>query len=204
MLKKALVLYGCQIYKAILPLVFTPILLNILGVERYGMIAFFYLLVGFLGLLDAGISGTFLKLIATNKDCINDFRKVTKLFVKVFCFFVGIALLLGLFFVVKSDFIVTGWINTTIDSAEAIYAIKSIGIVLASLYLKSYLSSFINGLEKQEWLNIWSVFYNTFFYFGSYAALQYIDNSLFVFFDVMIILAVFDLFIVILLSLIHI
>lgn len=196
MLKKAVILYGCQIYKAILPLVFTPLILDALGTERYGMIAFFYMLVGVLGLLDAGISGTFLKLVATNRNILCDYKKVTNLFFKVSLVFVFASLCLFLLFFTNHDYIVSSWLNSSIEKSEAIYSIKAIGFILAATYIKSYLTSFINGMEKQEWVTIWSVCYSTAFYFGTFFAVTRIENSLFVFYDVMLILAPLDLLVV--------
>ena len=193
MFKKVVIVYGCQVYKAVLPLIFIPLLISLLGVDKYGMIAFFYTLVGLLGLLDAGIGGTFLKLIATYKSNARDYNSVAKIFLKVLLLFVVISLCLWLFFNLKENFIITRWLNISINKHEAEYSIKSMGLVLAALYLKSYLSSFINGMEKQEFITIWGGVYNTIFYFGSYYALKNIEQSLFVFFSLMKWLALVDL-----------
>ncbi|CAJ1864278.1 hypothetical protein COOFOMLJ_03048 [Aeromonas veronii] len=156
------------------------------------MIAFFYMLVGLLGLLDAGISGSFLKLVATNRDVTINYRKVTVLFVKVLLLFIFISGGVILFFIISDNFIATSWLKTSIEKHEAIYSIKAIGFILAALYIKSYLSSFLNGMEKQEWVNIWSVFYSSLFYFGTYYAIREIERTLYVFFNVMLTLAILD------------
>lgn len=197
MFKKAFILYGCQIYKAVLPLAFTPLILNTLGAERYGMIAFFYMLVGLLGLLDAGVSGSFLKLVATNRSKLISYKKVTILFCKVFVVFIFISIVLWLCFFIGDEYIATNWLNTSIESSEATYAIKTIGFILATLYIKSYLSSFLNGMEKQEWVTIWSVGYSSLFYFLSYYAIKNIDDTLIAFFKVMFVLSLLDLLVVI-------
>lgn len=197
MFKKAFILYGCQIYKAVLPLAFTPLILNILGAERYGMIAFFYMLVALLGLLDAGVSGSFLKLVATNRSRLIAYKKVAILFCKAFVVFIFISIVLWLCFYVGDEYIATNWLNSSIESSEATYAIKAIGFILAALYIKSYLSSFLNGMEKQEWVTIWSVGYSSLFYFISYYAIKNIDNTLITFFDVMFAVSLLDLFVVI-------
>lgn len=196
MFKKAFVIYGCQIYKAILPLVFTPLILDILGTERYGVIAFFYMLVGVLGLLDAGISGTFLKLVSTNKLSLLKYKKVTRLFIKVLSLFFLVATLLCSFFFLGYDFIISHWLSVSIDRVEIIHSMKIIGFILASLYIKSYLGSFINGMEKQECMSAWNACYSSFFYFLSYYALKKIDRTLFVFFDALLIFSLVDLFVV--------
>ena len=192
MINKAVILYCLQIYKAFIPLAFIPLIINILGTERYGMIAFFYMLVGLLGLLDAGVSGTFLKLVATNKENVKNYRKVFTLFIKTLCIFMLIGFSLFVFFNLKEEYIVSTWLNTNVAKKEALYAVQSIGFILALLYVKSYLSSFLNGMEKQELVSIWGGVYNTIFYFGSYVAIRFIDGTLFSFFYVMKLLAILD------------
>ncbi|MEX9871334.1 lipopolysaccharide biosynthesis protein [Providencia huaxiensis] len=200
MIKKTFVIYISQIYKSILPLIFIPLILGILGAEKYGMLAFYYMLIGLLGLLDAGISGTFLKLISTNKNKKNNYKKVTILFFKVLILFSFIALLIQLFFHFNSDFIVTKWLNTKIDYEESIFAIKAIGIIIAFLYIKSYLVSFLYGMEKQELVAVWNIIYSSFFYFGGYLIIRYIDNSLYGFFSLMKLISIFDIIVIFLIT----
>jgi len=197
MINKAIILYCLQLYKALLPLAFIPLIINVLGTERYGIIAFFYMLVGLLGLLDAGISGTFLKLVATNKGDIKNYRKVFVLFIKILFVFILIGFSLFIFFNLKEEYVVSTWINTKVARKEALYAVQSIGLILFLLYVKSYLSSFVNGMEKQELVSIWGGVYNTIFYFGSYISIRYIDGSLFSFFYIMKWLAILDVLVVI-------
>jgi len=68
MFKKVIVLYASQLYRAAFPLLLVPLIIGMLGTERYGIVSFFTMLIMLMGLLDAGISGTFIKLIATNKN----------------------------------------------------------------------------------------------------------------------------------------
>lgn len=196
MLKKTIILYCCQIYKAILPLAFTPIILNVLGVERYGMIAFFYMLVGLLGLLDAGIGGSFLKLVSTNRNALANYRKVSALFIKVLLFLLFISAGVIVFFITADHYIATKWLNTSLEKLEVIYAVKAIGVILAALYIKSYLSSFLNGMEKQEWVSIWSVCYCSLFYFLTFYAIREIESNLYVFFNVMLVVAILDVLVI--------
>lgn len=196
MIKKTIILYINQIYKAILPLLFVPLILEVLGTEKYGMLAFYYMLIGLIGLLDAGISGTFLKFIATNKNSFNNYRKVSMLFLKTLFLFLFVAITLQLLFYINSDYIFTTWLTTKIDRNEGIYSIKIIGIILALLYIKSYLVSFLNGMEKQELVALWGILYSSMFYFGGYLTIKYIDNSLYGFFSLMNLVAIFDIIII--------
>jgi O-antigen/teichoic acid export membrane protein len=63
--QKISILYASQLYRAAFPLLLVPLIIGLLGTERYGIVSFFTMLITLMGLLDAGISGTFVKLIAT-------------------------------------------------------------------------------------------------------------------------------------------
>ncbi len=160
------------------------------------MIAFFYMLIGLLGLLDAGIGGAFIKLIATNRDHEVNYRKVVLLYKKFLFFFFLVACALFGFFYFNHEYIVRDWLNTSVDHDEAIYSVKSMGFVLAFFYIKSYLVSFLNGMERQELSAIWAGVYGTFFYLGSFLALENIEGNLFSFFYWMQLVAVLDLFVI--------
>lgn len=201
MLKKISILYTAQIYKALMPLIFVPVILRMMGSENYGLVAFFTMLISLLGLLDAGIGSTFIKIVSTNRFSKLRFQQVLALFSKVTVCFLIIALLLISFFYVRADYIAESWLNTTIDHVTVISCMKLIGMILGIMYLKSFLSSFINGMERQELNAIWGVCYTTLFYAGSYLALKYVDNNLVIFFQSILIITLFDLLVVILMLL---
>ena len=135
------------------------------------MISFFSMLVGWLGILDIGISGTFLKIVATSKNNKYAFEKTCNLFFKIsLCFLaISIALALGIFF--SANYLATQWLKTKIDIIESETCIKIIGFALALNYLKIYLSSFLNGMEKQHFLAGWGTVASSLLYAGSYSAI---------------------------------
>lgn len=196
MLKKIFVLYFSQIYRVFFPLLFVPLLISFLGSEKYGLIAFFFMLQGFLGLLDAGISGTFIKLISTNKNSAISFRLVINLFIKTLIIFTIIASIIVVVFFFKSGFIAHTWLNTSINSNEVSDCIKLIGVILALIYLRSYLSSFLNGMERQGLFAVWSMVYTTLFYGFSYYILSNYNSSLYGFFTIILAIALLDFVVV--------
>ncbi|EMO2483112.1 MULTISPECIES: lipopolysaccharide biosynthesis protein [Citrobacter] len=192
MLKKISILYASQLYRAAFPLMLVPLIIGLLGTERYGIVSFFTMLITLMGLLDAGISGTFVKLIATNKYQLASYTKVVKLFLKVFLGFVFIACTVAFIFNYSSIYIVNDWLKTSLSNDETVFCIKIIGIILALLYLRSYLQSFINGMERQDLIAIWGMVYTTCFYGGGYVVLAFYSNSLSAFFKVLLTLSIID------------
>ncbi|WP_140919904.1 lipopolysaccharide biosynthesis protein [Limnobaculum xujianqingii] len=192
MLKKITILYSSQIYRAIIPLIFVPYTIGILGAENYGLVSFFTMLIGLIGILDAGIGSAFIKIVSTNRFNQYSFQKVISLFLKVFFIFLIIACIIIVSFYFSSDYIVIGWLKTSINYPEAIYCIKLIGIILSIMYLKSFVSSFINGMERQDILALWGIIYTTLFYCGSYLAIKNVSNDLYTFFKIILFVSILD------------
>ncbi|SCX52458.1 Membrane protein involved in the export of O-antigen and teichoic acid [Kosakonia sacchari] len=184
-----------------MPLIFVPVILRILGSENYGLVAFFSMLISLVGLLDAGIGSTFIKLVSTNRFNELKFKQVLAIFSKVCVFFLFVSLSVIAAFYFQANYIAEKWLNTTIEYDTVIACMKLIGMILGGMYLKSFLSSFINGMERQELNAIWGVFYTSFFYIGSYFALKYVSNNLVTFFQTILLVTLFDLLITILIML---
>lgn len=193
MIKKIGVLYISQIYKAALPLIFVPLIMKELGVEEYGMVSFFSMLLGWLGLFDAGISGTFIKLVATNKNEKDRFNKVCALFNKVSILFILIAMLMVVFTVINASNIATKWLNTSININVVEYCISIIGVILSVSYLRGYVASFLNGMEKQMLIAGWSTLSTSVLYFLPYWAIKNMDDKLSLYFIMIAIVSVVDL-----------
>lgn len=193
MLRKISILYISQLIKAILPLVFVPLTISVLGVEKYGLVAFMIMLIGVLGIMDLGISGALIKTVSIGRDNLVVFTKILSIFFKILFLFLLISIVLSAFFVFFADEIYSDWLKTTVLRDEALTSIKLIGFILACVYFKSYLSSFIQGMEKQVYLAIWGIVYATSFYAGSYYLIRYVNASLSFFFEVLSVIALIDI-----------
>ncbi len=205
MLKKLSTLYMSQLLKAILPLIFVPMTISILGVEEYGLVSFMTMLIGVLGVFDMGISGTFIKTVSVGKDNAVTYDKVISVFLKAICFFFLISLILSLVFFVFADNIYTSWLKTNVNYAEALVSIKLIGFILACTYFKSYISSFLQGMEKQVHLSLWGAVYSILFYAGAYYSIKYVESSLSFFFFILSLVVLVDIIVLssILILIIH-
>lgn len=201
MFNKLFVLYFSQIYKAVLPLFFVPLIIHELGVEQYGMVSFFSMLMGWVGLLDAGISGTFIKLVATNKNNFQQFNKVCKLFFQVSLLFFLMAFILSWLVWFNSGYISTQWLNTDIGADISKSCVSMIGFILAIIYLKTYLASFLNGMEKQHFVAGWFIVSSSILYGLSYWVVKNMDDKLLLYFYTLVIVSIGDLVVIVLMLL---
>ncbi|MGN5002997.1 lipopolysaccharide biosynthesis protein [Aeromonas sp. 82P] len=196
MKKKMLILYCSQIYRTILPLLFIPLTIAILGPEQYGLISFMTMLLSFLALLDAGVSGTFIRMISIHRNNILEFCSVIKLYNRALGVFLFISILLFLFIYNFSDVISSQWLNTSIDYETTKNAIEIIGFVLGVNYLKLYICSFFYGVEKQVVISVWGCIYTTLFYGGSYLSIRYIESSIGCYLDSIYWISLFDIIVI--------
>lgn len=173
MIKKISVLYLSQLCKTVLPLFFVPLTISLLGVEQYGLVTFLAMLIGLLGILDLGISGTFIRQVSISKDNLTLFDSILKVFIRAVILFLGVSFFIFIFFYALSNIIYSHWLNTRVDEQVSIFVIKAMGLILACTYFKSYISSFMQGLEKQVPLAIWNIVYSVLFYAGSYYFVLY-------------------------------
>lgn len=193
MLWKISILYLSQIIKVMLPLLFVPLTISVLGVEKYGLISFMTMFIGFLGIMDLGISGALIRIISTNRNDFASFNKVLSVFFKVIFFSLSLSIVLSAAFIFFADGIYSSWLRTTVSRDDAILSIKFIGFIVACVYFKSYISSFILGMEKQECVAIWGVVYSFAFYCGSYCFIKYVSASLILFFEVLAMINLVDI-----------
>ena len=193
MYKKLTLLYTSQAYKALLPIIFIPLIIKDLGEEQYGMVSFFSMLLGWLGVLDAGVSGTFIKLVTTSKHNKFSFEKSCNLFFKILRWFLVVSATLSISIFLFANYISTEWLKTKIEANEAIDCIRTIGLSLSLNYLKIYLSSFLNGMEKQHLLAGWSIASSTALYAGSYGAIFLDGEALLNYFYAVLFISALDL-----------
>ncbi|ENM3874180.1 TPA: lipopolysaccharide biosynthesis protein [Vibrio cholerae] len=157
MLIKLSSLYTAQILKAVLPLLFIPLIIGEVGIQQYGLISFMLLMMSFLGLLDAGISGGMVRVLSISKTNIEEFTAALKLWLNVFLFIIGISVLIFFLFVVGADFLASSWLEADLSLSLMNQSLIMIGVILSLTFLKGFLTSKLVGFEKQVQLSVWQV-----------------------------------------------
>jgi len=69
MIKNLLSVYGVQIYSVVITILFTPVLLTLVGADGFGLIGFFLVIQTVLQILDGGISGSLSRQAGGNCCC---------------------------------------------------------------------------------------------------------------------------------------
>ncbi|MCB5226068.1 oligosaccharide flippase family protein [Alishewanella sp. 16-MA] len=172
MLIKLSSLYTAQLLKAVLPLLFIPLIIVEVGIQQYGLVSFMLLMMSFLGLLDAGISGGMVRVLSISKTNIEEFTAALKLWLNVFLFIMGISVLIFLLFFVGADFLASSWFEADLSLSLMNQSLIMIGVILSLTFLKGYLTSKLVGFEKQIQLSVWQVVITTCQYIIPYYILK--------------------------------
>ena len=176
--------YVGQSYVILAGIFFTPLYLNHLGAEAYGLVGIFALLQSWLALLDLGLSPTLGRQVAYargRKNGFEFFKRLTKSFELIFF---SLALLIIIVIFLASDWIAESWIKAaTLDSNIIVYCILLMGIMIALRWFTGLYRSGINGLEDQVWLNAANMTLISLRYIGALLLLVFITKDVRHFFE---------------------
>ena len=172
-----------QAANAVLPLVFIPIYISLMGIEAYGLVGLFVVIQAWLRILDMGITptitrecGAYLGGKITDIQLRNLFRSAETLVLLV-----AVAIILIVYFL--SVEIATGWKGETNLATEVIVnALIAMGFVVALRYVESVYTSVLFGMQSHVLLNIFLVVFALLRSGGAVIALQWLSPTIITFF----------------------
>lgn len=186
--------YIGQLWVAAMSFAFVPFYIKVLGVEAYGVIGFFAILLAGMAVLDAGVSPVLnreVALYASEKK-----NNVSRLLRSLEIIGLGgVLLLLGVMFL-GSDWIAVGWLNSTRVSTETIQlSVYSMAGVVSFRFFESLYKSVLSGLQKQVLLNGVNIALSTLRNAGAAGILLINSTTLVHFFLWQLVVSVFSVFI---------
>ena len=194
--KNSMANYAGQIYSILIGIVVTPLYMQYLGAEAYGLVGFFALMQAWMGLLDMGLSPTLGRQVAYARGQKNGFvffRKLLKSFELIF-FVISVTIAIGVY--IASDFIVIEWLNTeSLEFFDVYYCIVLMGLMIGLRWFASLYRSGIKGMERQVVLNAFNVSIITFKFAGALLLLAFVSNDVRHFFEFQLVVAVVELFV---------
>jgi O-antigen/teichoic acid export membrane protein len=170
-------------WTALMSIAFVPLYIKYLGIEAYGLIGVFSILLGWLTLLDMGMTPTISREMArfsgkahTNQSILDLLRSV-----EVIAIVLAILIYFGVY--IFSEWLASAWINSdTIEKSVIINAIIIMGFVAALKFVENIYKSAIIGLQKQIQLNVMVVVFATLRGFGAVGVLVYYSPTIEAFF----------------------
>lgn len=188
--------YIGQSYSILIGIVVTPLYLQYLGAEAYGLVGLFALMQSWMGLLDLGLSPTLSRQIAIargQKDGFIIFGSLLKSFEFIFIILMMVVVIL--------TFSLSGWISTkwvkaeTLDVLTINYVISLMGVMIGLRWFTGLYRSGISGMEHQVWINKASIMLISLKFLGAFFLLEYVSNDVRRFFEYQLLIAVVELFV---------
>lgn len=151
--------YLGQAWSAIIGLIFIPIYVELLGIDAYGVIGIFTVLMGFMTIADFGLTPTVNREIAKYRAGRYSLEEIKDLLFTMqgICLGIGMLVILIVFFI--SPYIAKSWIITQDQNTNSLIIVfKIMGLSLALRWIEQFYRSALIGYQDTIWLNIiWSI-----------------------------------------------
>ena len=128
--------------------IFTPFYIKFLGVESFGLIGFYSIILMVGALADLGLSATFSRETARQPDR----ARLLDLLVTVECALVGMTMVIAVILIVTADIIAQHWFNPsdTLPPGEIARCIRLMALAMVTQFAVSLYVSGLLGLQRQE------------------------------------------------------
>jgi O-antigen/teichoic acid export membrane protein len=175
--------YFSKIWSTIVVLIFIPLYIEVLGLEQFGIIAFFTVLQGAILLLDMGITPTVTREAAKLHSGFRSSESIHNLFRSVDYLVLAVAIAMIVVVLYFSSFIAENWLKSESQSIHTfINAINIMGFVLALRWIEQVYKGAIQGLQDQIWLGVNISVSETLRWGGSYLTLVFLSETVEAFF----------------------
>lgn len=154
MIKNLLANFVGRFWNILAVYTFTPIYIQLLGIDNFGLISFYTIILSFVSLMDVGLSATLSREFAksSSKDSQDD-KLITLKTLEIVYFFVVIIFVI--LFISFSDLITTNWLNIqTVSVQKAKVCIRYMGIMAAAQIMINFYIGGLIGVEKQVKANL--------------------------------------------------
>ncbi len=182
-----------QGYVILIGIAITPLYLQYLGAESYGLVGFFALMQAWLNLLDLGLCPTLGRQVAYARGQKNGFEFFKRLLKSFELIFIVLALVIiaGIYF--ASDWIAQVWIKAdTLDLSTLIYCISLMGVMIGLRWFAGLYRSGINGMEDQAWLSAANIVLISLKFIGALILLAFITKDVRHFFEYQLVIGVLE------------
>jgi O-antigen/teichoic acid export membrane protein len=164
-------------------LIATPLLINLLGIEAYGLIGFYMTLYSLINLLDFGISPTINRELAQYSVDENQHGKGRDLVRTLETGYWAIGVLLGLAVYFGAPLIATNWLQSSKISIDALtQSIRLMGFLVVLEWPITFYSGALLGMQRHVILNTINIFSALFKYGGALLVLHFVAPAVDLFF----------------------
>ncbi|EAT13138.1 polysaccharide biosynthesis domain protein [Oceanobacter sp. RED65] len=175
-------------------IVVTPLYLQHLGAEAYGLVGFFALMQAWMNLLDMGLGPTLGRQAAYARGQVEGFETFKRLLKSFEVIFFVLAVIIVFAIYILSDWIAISWIKSESIAIETlVYCVVLMGVMIGLRWFSGLYRSGINGLEDQVWLNVANIILTSLKFLGALCLLAFISQDIRHFFEYQVLIGLIEL-----------
>lgn len=185
--------YISQFYNGVIGILIMPFYLKALGVEAYGLIAFFTLLQSWFYLLDVGFSQTLTRETVRYRSGDVSAQLYAKLYKYINLIFAGVSVISVLVLFFCTNLVLQHWIKlSSLNAGDVRLCLQVMFISVGLRCLGGVYRGIIQGLERIKWLSGFNIIINTLRFIGVIPALYLFGFNIQTFFIYQLIVAVIE------------
>lgn len=151
--KNILASYASQIYVTLIGVVLLPVYIRYMGVEAYGLVGFYTMLLAWFQMLDFGLAPTLSREVARYVGGAVDGLTLRRLLRVLEAVFFSVALAGALTLLLGADWVASSWLRIEhLPPGQVRTAIRLMAIIIALRWVAALYRAAIGGFEQQVWL----------------------------------------------------
>lgn len=178
LIKNSLFSFGGRVIPLFIGLVAIPILIELLGVTRFGILTLAWVFIGYSNIFDFGISRAGVKFIS---DCIGENKKdeIPLIFWTLTIVLLSIGGVIAFFLYVSSSNLVPIIMESNVElESEVLYVIRLVAITLPVVLIISGLNAYLTAYQSFKWISLIQVINGTLNYLAPVGILLFFDGLL--------------------------
>lgn len=174
--RNALANYAGQAYTTLIGIVMLPLYLRYLGVEAYGLVGFFSVLLAWFGLLDIGLSPALSRQVARHGDARGGNQEIRSLLRTIEHLFGAVAVTIVVLILLISRWLASDWLHIrSLSTEQVVYCLDLMGVMIGLRWLAALYRGGVQGLEQMVWLNGANIVLATVRFIGAYVLLRWVS-----------------------------
>ncbi|WP_145338950.1 lipopolysaccharide biosynthesis protein [Pantoea sp. PSNIH1] len=154
-------IYSVRIYTSIVSIVLIPHLINAVGLQAYGLVGFFSVLIACLSVLDAGIGGVLTRESIISKKSFEGYCNFLKVYRKLILFFFVISIIVSISgFYISREYGNT-WLNSSLDKETVSTCLTIMFCIFSLRYMQGPFRSILLSCESQITITTLNLIYTT-------------------------------------------
>jgi len=168
-----------RVWGAALSIILVPTYVKLLGIENYGLVAFYATLASALAILDVGLSASIIRQVAIYKTQSTNEKKLKNLIFTVEVLNWLIAIVVGIGIVALSNPIATHWVMAKDLPVNTIqHCVMLMGAIFAFQFPASVYDGAMVGLQKQNANALLNILFSTIKAVGILVVLYFMQSSI--------------------------